>query len=118
MYTLWPWKVPIQSPLAPFLSIGSPSLLALVKKYPSGVTGLQVAQMLLELMQRTVACQMLRLMSHPLTSTNSRRAASMTCWSARGMRQIIVRSEGLPRVKRDSDKPSMPAPTDAWKSHL
>ena len=39
-FTLWPWKVPIQSPFAPFLSIGKPSLLALVRKYPSGVTGL------------------------------------------------------------------------------
>ena len=39
-FTLCPWKVPIQSPLAPFLSMGNPSLLALVRKYPSGVTGL------------------------------------------------------------------------------
>lgn len=38
--TLCPWKVPIQSPLAPFRSMGCPSLLALVRKYPSGVMGL------------------------------------------------------------------------------
>jgi len=40
-HTLCPWNVPIQSPLAPFRSMGKPSLLALVRKYPSGVTGLR-----------------------------------------------------------------------------
>jgi hypothetical protein len=39
--TLWPMKVPIQSPVGPSLSIGFPSLLALTRKYPSGVTRLQ-----------------------------------------------------------------------------
>ena len=40
---LCPWKVPIQSPVSPFLSIGRASLLALVRNTPSGVTGLQHA---------------------------------------------------------------------------
>jgi hypothetical protein len=32
LHTLCPWKVPIQSPLAPLRSMGRPSLLALVRK--------------------------------------------------------------------------------------
>jgi hypothetical protein len=39
--TLCPKKVPIQSPVVPDRSMGCPSLLALTKKYPSGVTPLQ-----------------------------------------------------------------------------
>ena len=37
---LCPSKVPIQSPVVPFLSMGFPSLLALTKNVPSFVIGL------------------------------------------------------------------------------
>ena len=37
---LWPLKVPIQSPVSPFRNMGSLSWQALIKKTPSGVTGL------------------------------------------------------------------------------
>lgn len=39
--TLCPSNVPIQSPVSPFRSIGQPSLLALTKNRPSGVTALR-----------------------------------------------------------------------------